>query len=324
MKNFAAVIGFIFLITGSVISQQNLNEQESGMKKIFPPWGNGNPAIEKGVEFIVHDVNNVPDLHGNPFEAELIIFTGGNYFFAMKDLVEEFTSENSNLKGKIFYETLPPGIIKQQLEQDNTITIGNLTLQVQPDVFQAGPDMLKELSSAGYLDSEGEKIFENKLGIMVKEGNPQGISSLNDLAKNNIFVANPNPKTEGITEKIKKSLIKAGGKDLENTVYQKKVNDGSALITDIHHRQTPLMIMQNKVHAGVVWVTEVNFQKKINNPIDMVEIPDEQNERGSEAAALVSKGRNKQNGRKWIEFLKSDKAKEILKDYGFIIPESGI
>jgi ABC-type molybdate transport system substrate-binding protein len=284
-------------------------------------WGKGNPAVEKGVEFTVPEVNNVPDLHGNPLNAELIIFTGGNYFFAMKDLVDEFTLQNSALKGKVFYETLPPGIIKQQLENKNTITVGNLTLQVQPDVFQAGPDMLKELAAEGYLENEGEKIFENKLAIMVKEGNPEGISSLKDLAKDNIYLANPNPETEGITKKIRSSLVKAGGQELDHTVYEKKVNDGTAFITAIHHRQTPLMIMQGRAHAGVVWITEINYQKKINNPVDAVEIPDEHNETGAEAAALVSKGKNKQNARKWIEFLKSDKAKEIFKKHGFKVPE---
>ena len=45
-----------------------------------PPWSKGanDPAAQKGYVFRVTDVDNVPDLHGNPCDAKLVIFIGGN------------------------------------------------------------------------------------------------------------------------------------------------------------------------------------------------------------------------------------------------------
>jgi len=318
------VLFFSLLISSSAIfAQSDLKKEQEIKKSIYPPWNKGenNPAEKKGIEFTVHEINNLPDLHGNPLNAELVIFMGGNYFFTMPNLIKEFVKENPDLKGKIFYETLPPGIVRKQLENDNTITIGNFTLQIQPDVFQAGKETVKELIDAGKLEGEGKSFIKNKLGIMVQKRNPKNIKSLNELGMPGIKLANPNPETEGIAKKIKESLNKAGGNKLENSVYKTKVDNGEALITEIHHRQTPLLLMQNKVDAGVTWISEINFQKKIGNKIDLVEIPAELNSEGSESAAIVKNSKNKNNAKAWIEFLKSEKAKKIFKEYGFQIPD---
>lgn len=50
-----------------------------------PPWSKGanDPATQKGYVFHVSDVDNVPDLHGNPFDAKLVMFIGGNQFFVL-------------------------------------------------------------------------------------------------------------------------------------------------------------------------------------------------------------------------------------------------
>ncbi|HEY4047884.1 MAG TPA: hypothetical protein VGM27_13555 [Acidobacteriaceae bacterium] len=98
-----------------------------------PPWSKGanNPASQKGYEFHVADVDNVPDIHGNPADARLVIFIGGNQFFVLPQLIAAFEQQHPELKGEIFYETLPPGILRKQIAADGAITLGNLTIQVK-------------------------------------------------------------------------------------------------------------------------------------------------------------------------------------------------
>src|SRR3546814_19911049 len=72
----------------------------------------------------------------------------------------------------------------------------------------------------------------------------------------------PNPEFEGIARQIQASLAKAGGQALADKVYKAKVADGSAQLTHIHHRQTPLWLMQGKAQAGVTWQAEVRFQEQ--------------------------------------------------------------
>jgi hypothetical protein len=56
-------------------------------------------------------------------------------------------------------------------------------------------------------------------------------------------------------------------------VYGTKVADGSTVLTHIHHRQTPLWIMQGKAQAGVTWQSEAMFQEQAQHPISHVDIP---------------------------------------------------
>jgi len=43
----------------------------------------------------------------------------------------------------------------------------------------------------------------------------------------------------------------AGGDALVKAVYADKVKDGTTILTHIHHRQTPLFLMQGLADAGV-------------------------------------------------------------------------
>jgi hypothetical protein len=97
----------------------------------------------------------------------------------------------------------------------------------------------------------------------------------------------PNPEFEGIARQIEASLKKAGGDALETTIYKTKVADGSTVLTQIHHRQTPLFLMQGRAQAGVTWQSEALFQEQIGNPIAHVDIPPTQNATAIYAGAEV-------------------------------------
>jgi hypothetical protein len=116
-----------------------------------PPWSKGanDPAARKGYVFRVSDVDNVPDLHGNPSDAKLVIFIGGNQFFVLPQLITAFEHHHPELKGHIFYETLPPGVLRKQIAADDALTLGNLTIQVRPDVYEAGARELREMERHG-------------------------------------------------------------------------------------------------------------------------------------------------------------------------------
>lgn len=284
---------------------------------VFPPWrGETPPAADTGVPFTVPEVNNMPDFHGSPTTAEFVVFAGGNYFFALKELVEAFQRQKPELRGRIFFETIPPGIIERQLENRNTITVGNLTLSIQPDVVQAGEQRIAALIEKGVLQGPPLRFVKNSLAIMVKKGNPKSIRSLEDLARPGVRLANPNPETEGIAGQIQAALEQAGGKELVREVYETKVKTGEAFLTEIHHRQTPLWIMQGKVDAGLTWISEPRYQMMIGHPIDFVPIPPEDNHEDIQAAAIATNARNPGVARDWLAFLRSNEAKSALEKFG--------
>jgi molybdate transport system substrate-binding protein len=113
------------------------------------------------------------------------------------------------------------------------------------------------------------------------------------------------------------SLAKAGGKDLETAVYDTKVKDGSTILTHIHHRQTPLFLMQGRAQAGVTWQSEALFQQQVGNPIGHVDIPDADNATAVYAGAEVKGAAHPEAAKAWLAFIRSPDALQIFERYGF-------
>jgi ABC-type molybdate transport system substrate-binding protein len=283
-----------------------------------PPWSNGrnNPAADKGYVFEVPDVDNVPDLHGNPEDAKLVLFIGGNQFFVLPELVLAFEKQHEDLRGHIFYETLPPGILLKQMESNNTITLGNFTLRVQPDVYEADFRVLADMERQNLVEKP-VSYATNDLSIMVSASNPKQIHSLMDLGRPDVQLSMPNPEWEGIAKQIGDSLRKAGGEALFHTVYELKVHNGSTYLTQIHHRQTATRIMKGESDAGVTWRSEVRFQEKIGNPIAGIGIPQDQNITAVYGAAVLRNAPHPQAARAWAAFLNTAEAHAVYRDYGF-------
>lgn len=286
--------------------------------QVAPPWSKGanDPAGQKGYVFHVSDVDNVPDLHGNPRDAKLVIFIGGNQFFVLPQLVTAFVQQHPALKGHIYYETLPPGILRRQIAAEDALTLGNLTIQVKPDVYEAGVRAVRQIDQDGKLSGVVE-YASNDLEIMVPAGNPKHIASLKDLAQPSLLLSMPNPQWEGVANQIAASLRKAGGEELYRAVYQNKVKNGQTMLTEIHHRQTPMRIMNKQADAGVTWASEVRFQERIGNPIQGVKIPASQNATAIYAGGVMKDAQHPEAAAQWLAFLKSPQAQDIYHQFGF-------
>jgi ABC-type molybdate transport system substrate-binding protein len=290
----------------------------AGMRDIFPPWqhGENNDALNRGLEFTVPEVDNLPDFHGDITNPQLVLYVGGNYFFAMAPLVAEFEREHPEYKGRLYWETIPPGLLVKQMEAGGTITSGNMTWTAKPDAYFAGLDRVKSLIKQGLLEGPAVPYVTNTLAIMTPAENPAGVTTLADLGKADIRLVMPNPEFEGVTRLIQASLRKAGGDALNDMVYKTKVADGSTVLTQIHHRQTPLFLMLGRAAAGVTWKSEAIFQEQVGNPISHVDILPEHNSTGVYAGAVVKGAPHQAAARLWLAFIRSQPALAIFSRYG--------
>lgn len=287
-------------------------------QQVMPPWSKGqnDPVPSKGFVFNVPDIDNVPDLHGDPIGAKLVLFIGGNQFFVLPRLVAGFEKLHPELAGHIFYETLPPGVLLKQMQSGNTITLGNLTLSVAPDVYEAGANALDGMVKTGIVE-KSINYATNDLEIMVARDNPKHISTLQDLARQDVTAALPNPEFEGIGKQVQAALAKAGGASLATEVYKTRVATGGVVLTQIHHRQTPIRILTGQSDAGVVWTSEVMFQKKLGNPIDGVVIPANLNTPDTYAAGVIKNAPHREAAMAWITYLQSAEAQAAYQEFGF-------
>lgn len=288
----------------------------------FPPWSGGanDPAAYKGLEFTVDQVDDMADFHGDLDHPALVLFVGGNAFFAMAPLAAAFGKLHPEYAGRLFYVTIPPGLLVDAMRLRDTFTSGNMTFTVHPDVYAAGYERVKREIGAGLLAAPAEAYASNDLTIMIPKSNPGRIRSLADLGKPGVRLAMPNPKFEGVVRQIKAALREAGGDALVTAVYDAKVRDGETILTHVHHRQTPLFLMQGRAVAGVTWRSEAIFQQRIGNPIARVDIPAATNATAVYGAAAVVGAAHPVAAAAWLRFLASPAALAIFERYGFTKP----
>jgi molybdate transport system substrate-binding protein len=293
--------------------------QSSPGQSVYPPWQHGanNDRADLGLSFTEPDADNLADFHGDPIHPALSLYVGGNYFFAMAPLVHAFEARYPQYKGHMYWETIPPGLLVKQMEQGGTVTVGNMTWTVAPDVYLAGLNAVKKQIKAGLLQAPAVPYATNTLTIMVPKDNPAHITGLADLGRPDVRLAMPNPKFEGIARQIEASLKHAGGDTLLNEVYETKVADGSTVLTHIHHRQTPLWIMQGKANAGVTWQSEAVFQEKAGHPISHVDIPPADNTTAIYAGAIAKDAPHAEAAQRWLDFIRSPEGLAIFERYGF-------
>lgn len=302
-------------LTAMAFSQDS---PKSKSPRIWPPWG---PAPSNGYNFTIPQIDNVPDLHGDIVNPQLVIFFAGNQFMATHELMDAFRQAHPEIQ-RIFWETLPPGILAHQIDS-GALIIGNMRIAIKPDIYTAGARRIKQFQEQNRFERV-ETYAQNKLAIMVAKGNPKNIKSLSDLGRNGVRVSMPNPEWEGVANLIIASYKKAGGDKLVGEIMKEKVQNGTTFLTHIHHRQTPIRIMQGESDAGVVWYSEAHFQQMIGNPIGMVEIPPGQNMNGTYLAGVFKDAPHPEAARAFTDFLLTDKAQAIFRKYGFSGPPQEI
>ena len=285
---------------------------------VFPPWQNGrnNDATHRGLEFTVPQVDVLADFHGDLTAPKLVLFVGGNYFFAMAPLVAKFEEDHPEYRGRIYWETIPPGLLVKQIHTGGMITVGNMTWTVKPDAYFAGRQD-QRADRGRHAHRPGRAVRDEPAGDHGARRQSKRIASLNDLARPDVQLAMPNPAFEGVARQIRASLVKAGGDALARTVYDDKVRTGTAGFTHIHHRETALFLMQGRADAGVLWQSEAAFQEQVGHPLMHINIPAEQNTTAIYAGAMVKDAPHPEAARTWLAFIRSPEAFRIFQRYGF-------
>ncbi len=305
-KSSISILFFLFAIT--INAQQTKNDH-----RFDPPW-NTPPA--GGVNFTVPGIDNVPDLFGDINDPQLVVFFAGNQFMVLDELLEAFKKEYPQYT-RIFVETLPPGILAKQLKE-KTLVMGNLRISLAPDIFSDGKNKMEEHAKEGWFDTM-HIYAKNKLTIMTYKDNPLQIKSFKDFGKKDVRISMPNPAHESVGKRIELAYEQAGGAALRKAIMDDKVKNGTTILTAIHHRETPLAVLNKTVDAGPVWYTEAYYQKMINHPVEIVEIPEKENIYTEYVAGVLKNAPHKEAANAFLKFITTGKGKEIYKKYGFMV-----
>ncbi|HXF18056.1 MAG TPA: ABC transporter substrate-binding protein, partial [Burkholderiales bacterium] len=97
---------------------------------IDPPW---TPSPANGKNFTIPGIDNVPDLYGDINDPQLVIFFAGNQYMVVHDLLQAFQAVHPEVE-RIFVETLPPGVLVEQIEQ-GALIVGNMRVSLRADIY---------------------------------------------------------------------------------------------------------------------------------------------------------------------------------------------
>jgi molybdate transport system substrate-binding protein len=252
--------------------------------------------------------------------ADLVLFMAGNQFMAMADIVAAFQRAHPQI-GKIFYETLPPGMELKQILAGGAVFRDRL-LRVTPDIYSAVSEKaMQKLSDAGHLEPGDYRLYlHNRLSLMVPAGNPAGIAAVTDLGRPEIRISQPDPANEDIAHHILDMYRQAGGERLVHLIMEEKRTAGTTLMTVVHHRETPLRIADGKADVGPVWATEIHHARSLGLPIDEVQpgATLDQRDRINYFICRLKTAPHPENAQKFLEFILSSAAQAVYARYGFI------
>jgi len=264
------------------------------------------------------------DLHNleNLESADLILFMAGNQFMVMEELLGEFQRRHPEVRS-IYYQTLPPGLQLRQILAGGA-RFGARLLDVYPDIYTSVSEAaMQRLVESGHLENSGYHLYlHNRLTLMVPPGNPAGIGSVKDLAKNAVRISQPDPANEDIAFHIIDMYRQAGGPELVHRIMEAKRAEGTTVLTVVHHRETPLRIARKTVDVGPVWATEAVHALRTGTDIETVEPGPDLDQRKAIRyfACRLKRALHPQNAQAFLNFLLSARAQEIYASHGFVAP----
>ncbi len=259
------------------------------------------------------DLHNLEILN----KAQLVLFMAGNQFMVMDDLIRLFQERHPEVE-YIFYETLPPGLELKQILAGGAFFKGE-AITGSPDIYTSVTEhAMEKLKSRGCVN-DYFIYLHNRLVLMVPEGNPSGIKTVNDLGRGGVRISQPG-EMEDITHYIVDMYAKAGGDALVKRIMDEKKAEGTTVLTAVHHRETPSRIEKGAVDVGPVWATEVMNARKNGLKVEAVEPGEnlDQRDRVNYFVAKLKNAPNPGNADKFLKFIKSAEAQETYRKYGFV------
>ena len=194
------------------------------------------------------------DFHGDPVQAQLVVFSDGNHHMALRDCLELFERQNKDLSG-IFYATTPPGPIVKML-RNGGLQMGNLVISVSPNVFISPPEILDRLVADGLMSEHISFVRNQGNVLLVKKGNPKHIFKVSDLARGDIRLFLSNSETEKASFTAYYNTLKAIASDetANPGFLDEKITQGQVLFGKcIHHREAPQAVAEGSVDVAVVF-----------------------------------------------------------------------
>ena len=196
------------------------------------------------------------DFHGDPYTAQLVIFSDGNHHMALQATVELFLEQHPEIVD-VFYGTTPPNVLVTYLENGG-LQLGNLQLSRLPHVFISPLTVMKDLLNKGFINHHQAFMQSNGNALLVRKGNPKSIVGIADLLRNDVSLFISNPDTEKASYQVYRDSMTglAQEQELDSKLLEQKLShasDTTVFGECIHHREAPQALYDGQADVAMVY-----------------------------------------------------------------------
>lgn len=242
-------------------------------------------------------------------QQDLIVFAAASMTETLEQLKTDYEAEHPEIN--IVYTFDSSGTLKTQIEEGADCDIFISAAQKQMNALDAAADGEDNPDGLDFVDSETRfDILENKVVLVVPEGNPKNINSFDDM------------KT-GLSDGSIKMAI--GNEDVPVGQYTQKIlsfyeldeqalADSGVLTYGSNVKEVTTQVSEAAVDCGIIYETDA-YSAGLEKVATATE---EMCGKTIYPAAVLKNASDKEAAEAYLEYLTGDHAKEVFEEVGFI------
>jgi molybdate transport system substrate-binding protein len=220
--------------------------------------------------------------------GELKVFAAASLTAAFTRIGEQYAAANGG--DKVTFNFAGSQALATQIQQG-----------APADVFASAD--IPNMDRVKDLVATPQNFASNRLAIVVEQGNPKGVRSLDDLASGDLKVV------------LAAEEVPAGR-------YAKQILDQAGVTVRPVSQEDNVKAVVTKVSlgeadAGIVYVTDVTAG---GDKVEGVQLPDDQNVTATYPIATVKAGKDQAGAQAFMDLVLSDEGQQVLEQHGFLPP----
>lgn len=247
------------------------------------------------ISYLFVSCNQSNNTQSNSENKEIYVLAAASLTDVLTELANNYKKETST---EIIFSFASSGALQAQIEASAPADI----------FFSAAQKQMNALEEKGLIDSETRKdLLENKVVLISPKNSNLNIKSFTDITNSNVKkLGLGEPKSVPVGQYSEEILSNLSILDIakEKTVYGSDVRN----VLD--------WVETAEVDCGIVYATDAKIAKNINI---IAEAPEGTHKKVIYPISIIKSSQNKEEAKKFIEYISTDKSKEIFQNYGFTV-----
>lgn len=247
------------------------------------------------ISYLFVSCNQSNNTQSNSENKEIYVLAAASLTDVLTELANNYKKETST---EIIFSFASSGALQAQIEASAPADI----------FFSAAQKQMNALEEKGLIDSETRKdLLENKVVLISPKNSNLNIKSFTDITNSNVKkLGLGEPKSVPVGQYSEEILSNLSILDIakEKAVYGSDVRN----VLD--------WVETAEVDCGIVYATDAKIAKNINI---IAEAPEGTHKKVIYPISIIKSSQNKEEAKKFIEYISTDKSKEIFQNYGFTL-----